>query len=154
MEHIEFIQFSENDVQEKRKEETYENAHDLLLEEKYDEAIYLLEQQMDDYKDSQELLENAIMTKQKKIDEFKAGCIEITKMDDIVGKGSIDIKVHAKVDDHIRNNDYYLVTEDGNSIKMTNYSDREELIEGTWITAYGSAYSTMYYFTFDVKYIE
>lgn len=55
---------------------------------------------------------------------------------------------------HIRNDEYYIVTEYGETIQIWNRSDKEELVEGEWITVYGNAYGHGDNMTIRAEYIE
>ena len=68
--------------------------------------------------------------------------------------GSIDVKVYAQVKSNIRNSEYYIITENGETIQIWNNSSREELIEGEWITIYGNAYGHGDNMTIRVEYID
>ena len=67
---------------------------------------------------------------------------------------SIDVKVYAQVKSHIRNDEYYVITEHGETIEIRNNSNREELVEGEWITIYGNAYGHGDNMTIRVEYID
>ena len=153
MEYVDFEGYANTETQAKRQEQTYINANNLLAEGEYEEAITLFEQ-LGDYKDSKELLDTAISLQLQEIEDYKSSCTEIGYIDDLDYVGSIDVKVYAQVKSHIRNSEYYIITENGETIQIWNNSSREELIEGEWITIYGSAYGHGDNMTIRVEYID
>ena len=119
----------------------------------YEEAIALFKE-LGDYKDSAELLETVTSLHLQQFEEYKAVCTTMGYVDDLSYVGSIDVKVYAQVKRHIRNDEYYIITEYGETIQIWNRSSREELIEGEWITIYGNAYGHGDNMTIDVEYID
>ena len=150
LEHVEFERFADAEIQANRMEQTYMNATNLLADGEYEEAIVLFEQ-LGDYKDSKELIDTAISLQLQQIEDYKASCMGIG---DLPSGSYGDVKVYVQIKSHIRNDDYYVVTEGGGSIKIRNGSSREELIEGEWITIYGYAYGLGDNMTIDVEYID
>lgn len=150
---VEFERFADAEIQANRKEETYINATDLLANGEYEEAIVLFEQ-LGDYKDSKELIDTANSLQLQQIEDYKSSCTEIGYIDDLNYVGSIDVKVYAQVKSQIRNAEYYIITEYGETIQIWNNSSREELIEGEWITIYGNAYGHGDNMTIRVEYID
>lgn len=153
LEYVDFEGYANTETQAKRQEQTYINANNLLAEGEYEEAITMFEQ-LGDYKDSKELLDTAISLQLQEIEDYKSSCTEIGYIDDLDYVGSIDVKVYAQVKSHIRNSEYYIITENGETIQIWNNSSREELIEGEWITIYGSAYGHGDNMTIRVEYID
>lgn len=147
---VEFERFADAEIQTKRQEQTYINASNLLADGEYEDAIILFEQ-LGDYKDSKELIDTAISLQLQEIEDYKASCVGIG---DLPWGSYGDVKVYVQVERHIRNDDYYVVTEGGRTIKIWNRSDREKLIEGEWITIYGNAYGLDDNMKIDVKYID
>lgn len=150
LECVDFEGYANAETQAKRQEQTYINANNLLAEGEYEEAIILFEQ-LGDYKDSKELITTAMSLQLQEIEDYKASCVGIG---DLPSGSYGDVKVYVQVKSHIRNDDYYVVTEGGRSIKIWNRSSREELIEGEWITIYGYAYGLGDNMTIDVEYID
>ena len=149
-ERVEFEGFADAEIQANRMEQTYMNATDFLADGEYEEAIIMFEQ-LGDYKNSMELIDTAILLQLQQIEDYKASCVGISDLP----LGSYgDVKVYVQVDSHIRNDEYYVVTESGKSIKIWNRSNQEELIEEEWITIYGYAYGTGDNMTIEVKYID
>ncbi len=153
LECVDFEGYANAETQAKRQEQTYINANNLLAEGEYEEAIILFEQ-LGDYKDSKELIDTAISLQLQQVEDYKSSCTEIVYVDDLNYVGSIDVKVYAQVKSHIRNSEYYIITENGETIQIWNNSSREELIEGEWITIYGNAYGHGDNMTIDVEYID
>lgn len=151
--HVEFERFANAEIQANRKEETYVNATNLLENGEYEEAIALFEQ-LGNYKDSEELIDTAASLRLQQIENYKASCIEVILIDDLSYIGSINVKVYAQVKKHIRNDEYYIVTKYGETIQIWNRSDKEELVEGEWITVYGNAYGHGDNMTIRAEYIE
>ncbi len=151
--HVEFERFADAEIQANRKEEAYVNATNLLEDGEYEEAIALFEQ-LGDYKDSKELIDTAISLQLQQVENYKSSCTEIVYVDDLNYVSSIDVKVYAQVKSHIRNAEYYIITENGETIQIWNNSSREELIEGEWITIYGNAYGHGDNMTIRVEYID
>lgn len=151
--HVEFERFADAEIQANRKEEAYVNATNLLEDGEYEEAIALFEQ-LGDYKDSKELIDTAISLQLQQVEDYKSSCTEIVYVDDLNYVSSIDVKVYAQVKSHIRNAEYYIITENGETIQIWNNSSREELIEGEWITIYGNAYGHGDNMTIRVEYID
>ena len=151
LDRVEFTNYAENRTN--KQEEKYLNAIDLLGEEKYEEAIVLFEQ-LGDYKDCKELIDTAVSLQLQQVEDYKSSCTEIVYVDDLNYVGSIDVKVYAQVKSHIRNSEYYIITENGETIQIWNNSSREELIEGEWITIYGNAYGHGDNMTIRVEYID
>ena len=149
-ERVEFERFADAEIQAKRQEQTYINASNLLADGEYEDAIILLER-LGDYKDSKELIDTAISLQLQEIEDYKALCVGIG---DLPWGSYGDVKVYVQVERHIRNNDYYVITEGGRSIKIWTSSSQEKLIEGEWITIYGYAYGSGDNMTIDVKYID
>jgi len=118
----------------------------------YEEAIALFKE-LGNYKDSAELLETATSLHLQQFEEYKATCTTIGYIDDLSYAGSIDVKVYAQVKSHIRNDEYYILTEYGETINIINWSSREKLIEGEWITIYGNAYGHGDNMTINAEYI-
>ena len=153
LECVDFEGYANAETQAKRQEQTYINANNLLAEGEYEEAIVLFEQ-LGDYKDSKELIDTAISLQLQQVEDYKSSCTEIVYVDDLNYVGSIDVKVYAQVKSHIRNSEYYIITENGETIQIWNNSSREELIEGEWITIYGNAYGHGDNMTIRVEYID
>lgn len=118
----------------------------------YEEAIALFKE-LGNYKDSTELLETTTSLYLQQFEEYKATCTTIGYVDDLSYTGSINVKVYAQVKSHIRNDEYYILTEYGETINIINWSSREELIEGEWITIYGNAYGHGDNMTINAEYI-
>ena len=150
---VEFERFADAEIQANRKEETYLNANNLLEDGEYEEAIALFEQ-LGEYKDSKELMDTAVLLQLQQIEDYKASCTEVILIDDLSYVSSIDVKVYAQVKKHIRNDEYYIITEHGETIQIWNRSSKEELIEGEWVTVYGNAYGHGDNMTIRVEYIE
>lgn len=150
LELVEFEGYANAEVQAGRKEQTYINANNLLAEGEYEDAIILFEQ-LGDYRDSKELIKTATSLQMQEIEDYKASCVGIG---DLPSGSYGDVKVYVQVESHIRNDDYYVVTEGGRFIKIWNRSSREELMEGEWITIYGYAYGLGDNMTIDVEYID
>lgn len=153
LEFVDFEGYANAEIQASRQEQTYVNANNLLAEGEYEEAIVLFEQ-LGDYKDSMELIDTAISLQLQQVEDYKSSCTEIVYVDDLNYVGSIDVKVYAQVKSHIRNSEYYIITENGETIQIWNNSSREELIEGEWITIYGNAYGHGDNMTIRVEYID
>lgn len=150
---VDFEGYANAETQAKRQEQTYINANNLLAEGEYEEAIILFEQ-LGDYKDSKELIDTAISLQLQQVEDYKSSCTEIVYVDDLNYVGSINVKIYAQVKSHIRNSEYYIITENGETIQIWNNSSREELIEGEWITIYGNAYGHGDNMTIRVEYID
>lgn len=150
LERVDFEGYANAEIQAKRQEQTYINANNLLAEGEYEEAIILFEQ-LGDYKDAKELITTIVSLQLQEFEDYKASCVGIG---DLPSGSYGDVKVYVQVKSHIRNDDYYVVTEGGRSIKIWNRSSREELIEGEWITIYGYAYGLGDNMTIDVEYID